>query len=73
MNITTGVWTKLTIDVPYPLGETSACLLNKNIVVYGSLSPGRIAMFTPARNKWQQLIEVTEQGLIGGPGLLLLV
>ncbi|XP_078492794.1 kelch domain-containing protein 3-like isoform X1 [Ciona intestinalis] len=70
MNIADGVWTMLTNNIPFQLGEVSACCVGDHIAMYGSSKPGHIALYNTNNEEWRTFKE-EEQNLFNGRGCLM--
>nr|XP_018671641.2 kelch-like protein 12 isoform X5 [Ciona intestinalis] len=70
MNIADGVWTMLTNNIPFQLGEVSACCVDDHIAMCGSSKPGHIALYNTNNGEWKTFVE-EGQNLFNGRGCLM--
>ncbi|XP_078491620.1 kelch-like protein 2 [Ciona intestinalis] len=70
MNIADGVWTMLKTNIPYQLGEATACCVGDYIAVYGSSTPGHVALYNIRNDEWKTFKE-DGQNLFTGEGCLM--
>ncbi|XP_078486882.1 uncharacterized protein LOC144745101 [Ciona intestinalis] len=70
MNIADGVWTMLTNNIPFQLGEVSACCVGHHVAMYGSSKPGHIVLYNFKKDKWETFME-EGQNLFNGRGCLM--
>nr|XP_026692475.1 kelch-like protein 2 isoform X2 [Ciona intestinalis] len=70
MNIADGVWTMLKTNIPYQLGEATACCVGDYIAMYGSSTPGHVALYNIRNGQWKTFKE-EGQNLFTGKGCLM--
>ncbi|XP_078492596.1 kelch-like protein 12 isoform X2 [Ciona intestinalis] len=70
MNIADGVWMMLTNNIPFQLGEVSACCVGHHVAMYGSSKPGHIALYNTNNDEWKSFKE-EGQSLFNGRGCLM--
>nr|XP_026695281.1 kelch-like protein 12 isoform X2 [Ciona intestinalis] len=70
MNIADGVWTMLTNNIPFQLGEVSACCVGHHVAMYGSSKPGHVVLYNFKKDEWKTFVE-EGQNLFNGRGCLM--
>ncbi|XP_078492563.1 kelch-like protein 12 isoform X2 [Ciona intestinalis] len=70
MDIADGVWTMLTNNIPFQLGEVSACCVGHQVAMYGSSKPGHVVLYNFKKEEWETFVE-EGQNLFNGRGCLM--